>query len=901
MADEQDFRTEASPTLQQLVDYFVDSLFDPKNLKRLEQAVTNANAKADVLANAVMTAVADPLIEKLATFFFGLEKHIEVAAGPPLARLAGHLIGQDVSVSELRRSAATGGESALGRAVARFALNALGGSEGDLQPGQAGAERLLTLLTQLVVNGWFEGTAFELITTIFPDMDSFESVAKLPEQLVNALGLSRLSRIALRPLAQVHIATPLEWQLHKQYRPTLLGPSAVVRQWTRGRWDWADVVEELARQGYTDERIDALINEQRKFLSFGDVVFLVRQRTWTREQAVTYLEAQGIETQTASDMLTAAEDQKVVGYYDDQLAAIRRAYVNREITDAQRDGYLSTFLKDDKERTAVELAMETARALNQRFLSPSEAEAAVHAGILAVADYRAVLRREGYVEEAIDVLELLLRSKIDKETSIEDQRRALEERRALEQAAREAARKERIAALEAERALQRRGSLAELTRAAARGLIPLARVKEILDPQYDADTVSIILATIEDTRQDALAAAERRTDAEKRATLRDVSIGALDQAVFENVLTVEDVRRRLAAAGVSPEDIGVLTGTLAVRKRDLDAARAKRRQADTAAKVRDVDLSRFEQLVRRGHRTLAQYDQLLASLQFDEASRAAIVELLGLKIADDAAAHDARADTAAATPDVGLTLEELRRAVVLGLESIDSFQAWLVQQGFSADKQTLLMAELREDLAAADAARRARTQRDAPPDARSLPLAVVARAARLGVIAPATYEARLRRAGFTDDDVAIDLDLLLTEISDAQSARARADQVDATPAPSGLSLAEVAAAVKAGVQPLDVYRARAIERGLGAADVATLVRVLADELEATRAAKVRRAEIAGELQTKAFSLAALEDQVRSGALTLDAYRQALRAQGYTHEDAELLASLLADEVGASER
>jgi hypothetical protein len=128
-------------------------------------------------------------------------------------------------------------------------------------------------------------------------------------------------------------------------------------------------------------------------------------------------------------------------------------------------------------------------------------------------------------------------------------------------------------------------------------------------------------------------------------------------------------------------------GTAVARQADLDRARAKRREADEAAAHRSIDLGRFEQLVRHGVRTLAQYDALLASLGFDEAARAGMRELLSLKVADDATARRLRAEAATKPAAPGLTLEQVRRAVLLGVQTVDQFESYLLARRYTVDAQ----------------------------------------------------------------------------------------------------------------------------------------------------------------------------------------------------------------------
>jgi hypothetical protein len=101
--------------------------------------------------------------------------------------------------------------------------------------------------------------------------------------------------------------------------------------------------------------------------------------------------------------------------------------------------------------------------------------------------------------------------------------------------------------------------------------------------------------------------------------------------------------------------------------------------------------------------------------------------------------------------------------------------------------------------------------------------------------------------------------------------------------------------VKAGEATLEQYSARASQLGLSDDDVATLTRVLGDELAATNAAKARRVQLESTVKPGDVSLSVLEDQVRAGALTLDAFAAQLFNAGLSAIDVDLLTSLLSAE------
>lgn len=899
MADDFDFSTDTKPTLQQLATFFADELFDVNRLKRVEVAMRNAQAEGATVAHAAQLSAADGLLEFFGKVFENIEDKADILAAPFLARMVGHLIGVDVPPGALRSTAPNDGSSVIGQAVAKTVMQALKAPEGDLTPGYAAGERLLGTLAHLAIQTWFEGVAIEAFAAVVPGLETIEGVAELGHDLVQATGLDELGRLAMRPLGMITVATPITWQANKTYRPNLLTEAMAIREFTRGAWTAEKTNEELARLGYSPDRIDALLNNHNKYLSLDDTLVLHRESDYSRDFVIQNLRDQGYDAPTAELLATVAETRRLVAIHDDSLAALRTAHKNREISPGEFAQFLEAIVSDPAERAAHEVAAGTMRSLNVQHMSQSQVVACVKADILPRAFYRDWLVREGFPEDEAFALELLLAHEIDAEHKIEDLRaQLLAERNAAKQARAEAA-AARALEVEAQRALARRGSLSDLNRAVVRGLIPLARLTEVLTSQYDPDTVDILVGLVEGDRQSYLDQIARADEAKKRAAERHIDVGALEAAVLENVVSVADFRRQLGTLGFNDADADVITATLQARKNDLDAAAAKRAQAEAAAKAKKIDLNTFETLVRRGLRSRAQYEALLVSLGFDDAARAAIEDLLSLKIADDQKAAQARADAEAKLSAKGLSFEQFRRAVILDVKSLDDFQRFLVEQGFTADAQIALVADLRAAVADAVAARTRREAADATTGARALPLSTVRQAARLSVISPAVYEARLVDAGYTDDDVSIDMELLLTEIADVQAARAKRDALEHQANARGLTLADVERAVKAGVATVEDYRAKALTLGYSLEDVATIVGVLEQELVSLGAAKARHAQIEGELLTSGVSLPQLEKTVLAGAATIDDYVAQLETFGYSADDAELLGTLLVGQLAVA--
>ncbi len=815
-----------------------------------------------------------------------------------VAPILGNMFGTDAPAEAFTSRDATGARADAARAIVEAFTAALAGDAGgDIEPSDEGAKRVATAAVHAAIEGWFNAFITETLGEVIPwDWLRLHDMTQLPEDVVRALGVSRLVRRAFSPLVDVTAATPMKWAINKAYRPTMLGASTLARELVRGKLDESTVREILARDGYGEDAIDALLNEQAKFLSASELYRLVRAGQRGQGDALQHLQDAGWSDELAAAQLLLEQLKDVESFERDMANAAITAYADGRIDSATLDTYTHGVTISDQEGAQLRELAAARRALRAQPLTSSEARAAVKVGVLAVSDYRDVLRREGRTEDAILVLELMLRQELDKEAKLEQLREQAAAERAAEKAAKDAAAAKKQAEIAAADALKRRGKVSDLQDAVVRGLIPITRLEEVLNAEYDADTVQILVDRTEQDRQAYLERQQRADDAAKRATQKSLSVGELRDALFSGVLTLDQVRARLQASGLAGADVDVLAATLADQLKAHQAAVQKRQQADTAAKARHIDLSRFEQLVRRGHRTIAEYQQLLASLDFDDASIGAMTELLQLEIADDQQAAQLRAAAAAKRDAKGVSLEDMRRGVILGVRTLDDFKAFLIQQGYTTDAQLLLTDELRDAVTSADAARQRRDATGGVVGGRALPIATLARAARLGLITVQAYQDRLAAAGYSPDDVALETDLLVAEIADAQAARTTAD---ATPAPAGekaLTLGELAAAVRHGFKTLGDYQAAARAAGLDEDAVATQTRVLADELAATNDAQARRAAIGSELTAKGVSLAALEDDVRAGTTTIADYVDHLEQLGYAAADAELLGALLEDSL-----
>jgi hypothetical protein len=851
-----------------------------------------------ILATAY-TAMA-PIGTGMAKGMASAEDYIAPAFAEFAATGINDIFGTNISAADFNRARGGAGGKAGGNQLGKALMDQMRGTTGELRPSDEAAARFVNAVAGMAIEDWFKGWFFEVLTSLVPQLDvgKIENYGALGDKVAQMLGVGRVSRRVLSPIVDTTIVTPLRWKLNQTYRPELLTAGQISRELARGKYTPDEARAELALQGYSEKRIDALLNATTKFHTVGDIELLVRSKTWSRADGIAHLRESGLTAEQAERELIVEQLRRIATFERSMADQARRAFVRREIDEGQlRAAAMGVTFAGQEFAQFIELAIAE-REYNTRRLSLGQVEAMVKSGVLSVRDYRKAAEREGYPFEDVMALELQLRYELDKKTDMEAARAAALAEREAERLAKQRAAAARAAEVAAELARAQRGSLTTIERAVVRGLAPIERYTELLEGRYDGDTIRLMVGLVDLARAAYVEQEAKRAAALQRVTARGATLGDVEQAVLQRVIGIDDYRRRLVAEDVPAADVALLVDTLQARLDDLTEAEARRAAAGAAGAARGIDLGRFEQLVLRGRRTLADYEQLVEGLGFDAGATAAMRELLALRVDDARAAADARARAEQLTAPRGVSLSLMRRGVLLGQLELSDYERFMREQQLAPDAQLVLMADIRRELAELDAARQTRDTGGGTVDARELPLSGAARAARLGIVSPDAYEARLVAAGFAESDVAVQMDLLLLEIADVQAKRAALVQSPTVAAEKRLTLSQLAQAVRLGVRSAEDYRRELALAGYAPDAVDTLTTVLYEELAQIAEAQRRRDELTGAGDARALSLGQLEAAIDAGERSPDDYYAGAIELGYSAADAELLTSVLLHRLNA---
>lgn len=896
---EPDFSIDATPSLQQLVEYFVSLLVSPGATKAYETAITNAITKAGRVARGAEIQASTFIAELLGDFLAGLEGQIEPVIGPFLQKLAGHLLGQEISIADLRRSAAAESEGAIGKATADLAFRMFSAAEGAIEPGDAGARKLLGSLAQLTFNGWFEATAMEMLVTLFPDMDSFESIAELPHQLVNALGLSRLARTGLRPLARIAVATPIEWKLNKEHTPTLLSSSSVARQFYRGRWDFEDVAEELARQGYSVERIDAILNEQRKFLSADDVWLTAHRIGLDNFDPKKYLGDAGYETRdidATHNVWTARRLDSQERQLSDVVIA---AFVAGDIDASKFAGELALLAMPAEDEAYATKLGTLRRKLALTPISDGDARQAVKLQLITFAQYRQYLEERGFDAFGVATKELLLRAEIDAKASADELRAQQEADRAAAKAAADA---ERIVRLGEKQKAEALPAYAEVRRAFVRGLVPIERYQQAINDAHPGIAASDAAALVADAQADQAAYVAQQA-AHAAALARDADtalpLATLERSVLEGITTIDTYASELVRRKYDENDQRILVALMRGRLADQAAAAAAKAQAEARAKARGVSVADMERAVRLGLRTPADLAALLDSIETPAIEKGLILDLLGVDMQRDAdaAAKRQAADAAAAAKAINLPLR--RRLVLRGARTVDQYGADLAAAGVSAENQSLELELLDLELGDAEAAaarRAALEEAQAEKEARAaesgLTLAQVEHAVKLGILAPDDLRSFLSSRNYTSDDIETLVASVVAEIPDLRASDAAHAAASSQLAAKGVDLAALERAVLRGLRTIEDYRGELQSRGFDADAITLLSQLLTEKVGVNLDALRGKLAIALGTQENPPTIPEIDQAIRAGDVDDPTVQSFLTSIGVARDVALVYARLV---------
>lgn len=776
----------------------------------------------------------------------------------------------------------------LGQIIIGALKSGVAGSAGTtLQPSDTAATTFLGLMARMGVEGWIDGFVAEAIGG-----EHLASVLELVPMMNQVLGLGRVSRRALQPLVKILVADPFTAKLHLEYRPAHLSEGAIIREYLRGKMTDTELDTALGKQGYSPAAITALINLNQKDLTLADVDYLVARNHWSMAQGVTALRDQGYSETTARILLNLAEQKRLDDLDAKHLELYLAAYERGEIDEgAMQSAVQSSSLPDAEKAILAPLAIAR-RQLNVKHLTLGQVETMIKAHIMNLDDLRMWMTRENYPEDEQTLLEIYLLGEITNADQAHAAK-AAKAKAAADAAAAKAAKAQAAADAAAAKLATKGVSTATFEALVENGQRTFDEFTAFLQAQ---GLPPASITDLEDLLHQKIAAKQAAAEAHQAllagAGDKHLPLSQVESAVIAGILPMSDLQTFMTQQKFAADDIA--TAVKYVQSK-LDAANAKTQSAAAsaaAASAKGVSLPNLERAARLGLTTPADYAAALTAAGFDAHAVDLMTGILKAQIAADQETLAQRTAAAAKAATRAISLPELERAVIAGVQPMSAYQAQLVSLGYQAADVATLVALLQLQLDHAQDVAAKRAAAAAKLAAKHLSLSEIERAVKLHVMTLDQYRAQLADLGFTVEDIGVLAASLLADIAATAAAAAKQSSVDSTLAGRGVSLAQEQALVKDGLSSLESYNAFLRNQGYSADVAAQLTQLLSDQLDQAATAAAQHEIAAARAAQRSISLADEEKAVINGIRSLDDYQALLVDLGFSAFDQDTLIALL---------
>jgi hypothetical protein len=368
-----------------------------------------------------------------------------------------------------------------------------------------------------------------------------------------------------------------------------------------------------------------------------------------------------------------------------------------------------------------------------------------------------------------------------------------------------------------------------------------------------------------------------------------------DEQALE-LLTLTKVKN---ASDAAAKKSATAAATAAKQKAAAAAAAAKAAAAVAAAESKGVSTAQYEALVKDGLKTVAQYSAYLTGKGIAADNVTALTTALQTKLAAAKTAGGVSAAAAASLKAKNLSIAQLESAVKDGAITIQEYTTRLEQAGVSADDAGILATVLQDTIDTAKAKASATATAKATASVKKVNLAQFETAVREGLKSIDDYAAFLKAAGYDDSDETLLVSELNAQLAKDQAAAKLATGATTKATAKGLDLAQLQAAVRAGLRPIADYQAALVTLGYNAADQTALVGLLQLQVDHDKTVASAAKTAATLVKGLGVTLAELERAVVLGVVPMSTLTDALTRAKVSTDEATLLTSTVQAEAATA--
>lgn len=402
--------------------------------------LVTASAAVMVIAHVVLI-ILNPFVLGLSqvvfTFLDSLRKELDSSFALLASSILNELLGTDFTVSHL--ASGSNVEAHLQRAQEigllfhrQLLVEFLQSTGITLDPaagtfsepsGPTGAGEKISPMSGVRAAARFSGLAINFATAngiiatlagLVPEVH-LDEIREIGEEVATNLGLGRLQRMALKPIIQILLANPYAWFINEVARPTQFKLGDVVNPFSGAIMRDSLIWRSLAREGYSDDKISALLELHRKKPGEADLLTLFEGGHYDGDRVQAELARLGYDKDSAAVKFESDHLKAQKPYQDEVRAAVVTAFADGHTERAELESIINSMPLSPDEKALVLLAADYKRKVPNKHLTVGELETAFAQGILDLTQFTDQLTRLGYSPDDQDVLLILTLNKLEKQ------------------------------------------------------------------------------------------------------------------------------------------------------------------------------------------------------------------------------------------------------------------------------------------------------------------------------------------------------------------------------------------------------------------------------------------------------------------------------------------------------
>lgn len=398
--------------------------------------LVTASAAVMVIAHIVLI-ILNPFVLGLSQVVFqfldSLRKELDSSFALLASSVLNELLGTDFTVNHLASGSDVNAHLARAQEIGflfhrqllveflqstGITLDATGG--GFSEPtGPIGAGEKISPMSGVTAAARFSGLAINFATAngiiatlagLVPEVH-LDEIREIGEEVAKNLGLGRLQRLALAPIVQILLAEPYKWFINEVARPTQFGLGEVVNPFSGAVMKPDLIWRSLARAGYSDDKIQAVLDLHRKKIAESDILTLFEGGHFNDQDVQDALKRLGYDDSDAARKFEADHLRAQRTFQDELRAAAVQSYADGHILRDELQGIVNSMPLSDDEKALVMLAADYKKKVPTKHLTLAELQSAFDQAIIDLAEFTDHLTNLGYSDDDQSILLLLTLNK----------------------------------------------------------------------------------------------------------------------------------------------------------------------------------------------------------------------------------------------------------------------------------------------------------------------------------------------------------------------------------------------------------------------------------------------------------------------------------------------------------